>query len=59
MPLGTSSSALSTTPRRNVCESSLGSADAEGEDVSERARRDAREGDGGEDTAARRAFKDV
>jgi len=56
---GILSSALSTTPRRNVRESSRGSAGAEGEDVGERARRDARAGGGGEDTAARRAFKDT
>src|SRR5438093_5462642 len=56
---GISSSALSTTPRRNVRESSLGSAGAEREGVGERGGRDARERDKGEDAAGRRAFNDV
>jgi hypothetical protein len=58
---GISPCALSTTPRRNVRESSLRSAGAEGEvaDAGERGRRDTCERDEGEDAPACRAFKDV
>ena len=56
---GISSWILSTTPRRKVRESSLRSAGAEREDVTERVRRDTGEGEEGEDAAVCRAFKDV
>src|SRR2546428_8411166 len=56
-----SSFTLSTTPRRKLRESSLGSTDAEGEvdDAGERRRRDARERDEREDAAARRTLSDT
>jgi hypothetical protein len=58
---GISPCALSTTPRRNVRESSLRSAGAEAEvkDAGDRGRRDIRERDESEDTAARRTLNDA
>src|SRR5712691_2364852 len=59
--LGTSSLTISTTPRRKLRESSIGSTSPEDEvdDAGERGRRDTGQRDEGEDAAARRTFNDT